>query len=103
MIVYFFPKANGKSIRQIKTILEEYYNVSDYLVNFHTSMVQFSKYTKIGQKHDIMNTLQVHSSNSIGSYLDCLNIDQKRIGRDFLKNIEKRNWWCGKLELDTNR
>lgn len=54
-------------------------------------MVQFSKGIETWQKHDVADILQVPSSNNVGIYLRCKNIDHKRTKRGFVKIKEKIN------------
>lgn len=71
------------------------------LVNFHKSMAQLPKELKKRQKLGYVDILQVRASNSIGTYLNCSNIDRKRSSGDLLllriKSVT--NWLIGKLEF----
>lgn len=73
-----FCKANRKTARHVKTILDNYCNVSGQVVNLHKSMVKFSKgFTKFEKNMKILIILQVPSSSSI-TYLRYQPIDNKR-------------------------
>lgn len=62
-----FYKVNKISTRGIKAILENYYNVSGQIVNYHISIFQFTKGTDNRKKHDIVDILQVPAS-TYGTY-----------------------------------
>lgn len=69
MFVWFIVKKAGKQLG-VKDILKSYYTISGQIVDFHKSTVQFLKGTQIPKKHDIVNILQVPSSN-MWTYLGC--------------------------------
>lgn len=55
-------------------------------------MVRFSKGVKRRKKLGVANILQVPTSNCIGPYVGCRNIDCKRMIRDFMVIKEKFNF-----------
>lgn len=52
-------------------------------------MVQFSKETENRQKYDSVDTLQLPSSNSIGTYYSCKNMDLRGTMEDFFEINER--------------
>lgn len=67
----------------------------------HKPMVQFPRETKKG---NIVNILQVPPSNNI---LGCLDIDHKRIRRDFVKTKERVSsrlaWWKARILVQAGK
>lgn len=86
-----FYKSNKTAARNIRDILQDYCKVSGQLVNLHKSTVQFSKGVQKDVKHSITDILQIPISSSIGKYLGCHNIDNKRTKGDFACINEKIN------------
>lgn len=56
--------------------------ISGQSVNYHKSNIQFSKGINKALKTEITDILQITSTNSIGTYLGCLNIDKRRTKAD---------------------
>lgn len=84
-----FCKASKEAARNIKEILHNYCMVFGELVNFHKSLILFSKEVPKKVKLEIANILQIPSSSNIGTYHGCKNIDRKRTRDDFM-HIKKK-------------
>jgi len=69
MIALFFCKSNQETCSQLKSILDKFYALSGQLVNFHKSVITFSKNITAVQKHTVMGNFNIPQSQSLGSYL----------------------------------
>lgn len=64
--------------KNIKQVLDHYFMVSGQLVNCQNFRIQFSNCVSNTNKKIISQILQISVSNRIGTYLGCMNIDQKK-------------------------
>lgn len=78
-----FCKASRIAARNVKEVLHNYCMVSGQLINYHKSLVQFSKGSNRTTREIVTNILQIPQSNRLGTYLGCKNIDHKRMRSDF--------------------
>lgn len=65
-----FCKANRTKTRRVKAILKNYYNISRQLINYHKDGSIFER-TENWQKHVIVDSFEVPTLHSIGTYLKC--------------------------------
>lgn len=65
-----FCKASKTAARNIRDIFQDNCKVSGQLVNYHKSMVQFSKGIQKCTKDEITDILQISSSHSLESIWD---------------------------------
>lgn len=63
--------------RDVKYIMDHYYKVSSQLVNYHKSTTRFSKGINNVERKESLDILQITAINTIGTYLECPNIDKK--------------------------
>lgn len=65
-----FSKASKMAARNVKEVLQDYCMVSSQLVNYHKSLVQFSKGSNRTTRMAIIDTLQIPQSNRLEAILD---------------------------------
>lgn len=73
-----YCKISKRVTKNIKHILNRYCRVSGHLVNYHKFKVQVSKCINYVERNRISDILQITSTNTLGAYLGCQNIDKKR-------------------------
>lgn len=78
-----FCEATKWARRAIKHILKHYTKVLGQLVNYYKSKVQFPNGVHKQVCKEIIDILHIASSNTIGTYLGCSNIDKRRTVYDF--------------------
>lgn len=70
-----FCRTTTSAARNITQLLDHYCTASGQLVNYDKSRIQFSKSMLNTDKKEISHNLQILITNTIGTYLGCVNID----------------------------
>jgi len=64
-----FCMSNQQTCSTLKAILDKFCSLSGQLVNFHKSVITFSKNITAAQKYTVMGSFNIPQSQSLGSYL----------------------------------
>lgn len=86
--MYYFCKTTKKAAMNVKHILDYYCRVSSQLVSVHKFRIQFQKMYSM-QLKEKWSKFCNNSSKTIGTYLDCSKIYNKRIKWHF-DDIKRR-------------
>lgn len=97
-----FYKDTKSTARNIKQSLDHYSIVSGQLVNYQKSKIRFSKGVLNTDKKETSQILHIPSTNGIGTYCGCINIDQKEKPKKILMKLKEdldKNWRAKYLTL----
>lgn len=67
--ILLFCKASDNACRNLKTTLDEFYNLPCGLVNFHKSSVIFSKHVQTSKETILAKQFNILPKSSLGQYL----------------------------------
>lgn len=84
-----FTKANKKSCVIIKNVIQEYYNMSGQLVNYHKSAYQCSKNINRNTREEFQSIIEMKLVVTLDKYLGCLVINE-RVNKMTFKNVIER-------------